>query len=67
MGGGRARQRKAASGARLLPCLQITSLADSEAITFQKLVKGHAYSVTGAEEVRPASASPCAWLAIAPL
>ncbi|CAD7674701.1 unnamed protein product [Nyctereutes procyonoides] len=29
----------------------ITSMADSEAITFQKLVKGHAYSVTGAEEV----------------
>lgn len=27
-------------------------MADSEAITFQKLVKGHAYSVTGAEEVR---------------
>nr|XP_007986541.1 calpain-2 catalytic subunit isoform X2 [Chlorocebus sabaeus] len=30
---------------------QITSAADSEAITYQKLVKGHAYSVTGAEEV----------------
>ncbi|KAK2086586.1 hypothetical protein P7K49_036011 [Saguinus oedipus] len=29
---------------------RITSAADSEAITFQKLVKGHAYSVTGAEE-----------------
>lgn len=29
-------------------------MADSEAITFQKLVKGHAYSVTGAEEVSPA-------------
>uniref|UniRef100_A0AAR2JXV7 Calpain catalytic domain-containing protein n=1 Tax=Pygocentrus nattereri TaxID=42514 RepID=A0AAR2JXV7_PYGNA len=31
--------------------LQITSAADSEAITYQKLVKGHAYSVTGAIEV----------------
>jgi hypothetical protein len=31
--------------------LQITSAADSEAVTYQKLVKGHAYSVTGAEEV----------------
>lgn len=37
-------------------CLQITSAADSEAVTYQKLVKGHAYSVTGAEEV-PAPAS----------
>lgn len=36
------------------PRFQITSMADSEAITFQKLVKGHAYSVTGAEEVTPA-------------
>lgn len=32
--------------------LQITSASDSEAITYQKLVKGHAYSVTGADEVR---------------
>lgn len=31
---------------------QITSAADSEAVTRQKLVKGHAYSVTGAEEVK---------------
>lgn len=31
--------------------LQITSAADSEAITYQKLVKGHAYSLTGAIEV----------------
>lgn len=30
---------------------QITSAAESEAVTTQKLVKGHAYSVTGAEEV----------------
>lgn len=36
----------------LLPfLLQITSAAETEAITFQKLVKGHAYSVTAAEEV----------------
>lgn len=32
--------------------LQITSAADSEAITHHKLVKGHAYSITGAEQVR---------------
>lgn len=32
--------------------LQITSAADSEAVTRQKLVKGHAYSLTGAAEVR---------------
>lgn len=31
---------------------QITSSADSEAVTYRKLVKGHAYSVTGAEQVR---------------
>uniref|UniRef100_A0A8B9TTB2 Calpain-2 catalytic subunit n=1 Tax=Anas platyrhynchos TaxID=8839 RepID=A0A8B9TTB2_ANAPL len=30
---------------------QITSAAETEAVTSQKLVKGHAYSVTGAEEV----------------
>jgi hypothetical protein len=40
-------------------CLQITSAADSEAVTYQKLVKGHAYSVTGAEEVRPLLARGC--------
>ncbi|XP_057382000.1 calpain-2 catalytic subunit-like [Balaenoptera acutorostrata] len=46
------RRRDAAAGLGLiLPRFQITSAADSEAITFQKLVKGHAYSVTGAEEV----------------
>lgn len=32
--------------------VQITSAADSEAVTGQKLVKGHAYSLTGAVEVR---------------
>ena len=31
---------------------KITSAADSEAVTSRKLVKGHAYSVTGAEQVR---------------
>lgn len=31
--------------------LQITSASDSEAVTRQKLVKGHAYSLTGAVEV----------------
>lgn len=35
--------------------LQITSAADSEAVTRQKLVKGHAYSLTGAVEVRRAA------------
>lgn len=35
----------------MLVSLQITSAADSEAVTHQKLVKGHAYSLTGAVEV----------------
>lgn len=35
-----------------LVLVQITSAADSEAVTRQKLVKGHAYSLTGAVEVR---------------
>nr|XP_055073642.1 calpain-2 catalytic subunit-like [Misgurnus anguillicaudatus] len=44
--------QKALSWGSLLGCsIDITSSADSEAITKQKLVKGHAYSVTGAEEV----------------
>ncbi|XP_025733401.1 calpain-2 catalytic subunit [Callorhinus ursinus] len=44
--------QKALQKGSLLGCsIDITSLADSEAVTFQKLVKGHAYSVTGAEEV----------------
>lgn len=30
---------------------QITSSVDMEAVTFKKLVKGHAYSVTGVDEV----------------
>ena len=31
--------------------MQITGVFDMEAVTFKKLVKGHAYSVTGVEEV----------------
>lgn len=31
--------------------LQISSVLDMEAVTFKKLVKGHAYSVTGAKQV----------------
>lgn len=33
--------------------LQISSVLDMEAVTFKKLVKGHAYSVTGAKQVQP--------------
>uniref|UniRef100_A0A673J1H4 Calpain-2 catalytic subunit n=1 Tax=Sinocyclocheilus rhinocerous TaxID=307959 RepID=A0A673J1H4_9TELE len=44
--------QKALSWGSLLGCsIDITDSADSEAITSQKLVKGHAYSVTAAEEV----------------
>ncbi|KAG7462883.1 hypothetical protein MATL_G00189540 [Megalops atlanticus] len=44
--------RKALLRGSLLGCsIDITSSADSEAITSRKLVKGHAYSVTGAEQV----------------
>uniref|UniRef100_A0A673HS75 Calpain-2 catalytic subunit n=1 Tax=Sinocyclocheilus rhinocerous TaxID=307959 RepID=A0A673HS75_9TELE len=44
--------QKALSWGSLLGCsIDITDSADSEAITSQKLVKGHAYSVTGADEV----------------
>uniref|UniRef100_G1TKY3 Calpain-2 catalytic subunit n=1 Tax=Oryctolagus cuniculus TaxID=9986 RepID=G1TKY3_RABIT len=47
--------QKALQKGSLLGCsIDITSAADSEAITLQKLVKGHAYSVTGAEEVESA-------------
>ncbi|XP_041920909.1 calpain-2 catalytic subunit-like [Alosa sapidissima] len=45
--------KKALNRGSLLGCsIDITSSADSEAITSQKLVKGHAYSLTGADEVR---------------
>uniref|UniRef100_A0A8C5B5J2 Calpain-2 catalytic subunit n=1 Tax=Gadus morhua TaxID=8049 RepID=A0A8C5B5J2_GADMO len=44
--------RKALDRGSLLGCsINITSAADSEAVTSRKLVKGHAYSVTGAEQV----------------
>nr|XP_033791751.1 calpain-2 catalytic subunit-like [Geotrypetes seraphini] len=44
--------QKALQTGSLLGCsIDITSAAETEAITFQKLVKGHAYSVTAAEEV----------------
>uniref|UniRef100_A0AAY4A4C1 Uncharacterized protein n=1 Tax=Denticeps clupeoides TaxID=299321 RepID=A0AAY4A4C1_9TELE len=46
------------SGALLGCSIDITSAADSEAITRQKLVKGHAYSLTGAVEV---SSRPAGW------
>lgn len=43
---------KALQRGSLLGCsIDITSAADSEAVTYRKLVKGHAYSVTGAEKV----------------
>ncbi|KAM6977913.1 LOW QUALITY PROTEIN: calpain-2 catalytic subunit-like [Aplochiton taeniatus] len=44
--------QKAQKRGSLMGCsIDITSSSDSEAVTSQKLVKGHAYSVTGAEEV----------------
>ncbi|NWZ27773.1 CAN2 protein, partial [Asarcornis scutulata] len=44
--------QKALEKGSLLGCsIDITSAAETEAVTSQKLVKGHAYSVTGAEEV----------------
>lgn len=44
--------QKALKTGSLLGCsIDITSAAETEAITLQKLVKGHAYSVTAAEEV----------------
>uniref|UniRef100_A0A3Q3MMW6 Calpain 2, (m/II) large subunit b n=1 Tax=Mastacembelus armatus TaxID=205130 RepID=A0A3Q3MMW6_9TELE len=44
--------KKALEAGALLGCsIDITSAADSEAVTRQKLVKGHAYSLTGAAEV----------------
>nr|XP_042113053.1 calpain-8 isoform X3 [Ovis aries] len=44
--------RKALRSGSLLACsIDVSSAAETEAITSQKLVKGHAYSVTGVEEV----------------
>uniref|UniRef100_W5NF88 Calpain-2 catalytic subunit n=2 Tax=Lepisosteus oculatus TaxID=7918 RepID=W5NF88_LEPOC len=44
--------QKAIERGSLLGCsIDITSSAETEAVTSQKLVKGHAYSVTGADEV----------------
>ncbi|KAK7137188.1 hypothetical protein R3I93_017307 [Phoxinus phoxinus] len=44
--------QKALDAGALLGCsIDITSASDSEAVTRQKLVKGHAYSLTGATEV----------------
>ncbi|XP_043367650.1 calpain-8-like [Dermochelys coriacea] len=44
--------QKALQAGSLLGCsIDITSAAETEAITSKKLVKGHAYSLTGAEEV----------------
>ncbi|XP_039616618.1 calpain-1 catalytic subunit-like [Polypterus senegalus] len=44
--------QKALERGSLLGCsIDITSSLDMEAVTFKKLVKGHAYSLTGAEEV----------------
>ncbi|KAK0130762.1 Calpain-2 catalytic subunit [Merluccius polli] len=45
--------KKALEAGALLGCsIDTTSAAESEAVTRQKLVKGHAYSLTGAVEVR---------------
>ncbi|NXI88977.1 CAN1 protein, partial [Rhipidura dahli] len=44
---------KALERGSLLGCsIDITSAFDMEAVTFKKLVKGHAYSVTGARQVQ---------------
>uniref|UniRef100_A0A8C2I6Y0 Calpain-1 catalytic subunit n=1 Tax=Cyprinus carpio TaxID=7962 RepID=A0A8C2I6Y0_CYPCA len=44
--------RRAVERGSLMGCsIDITSFFDMEAITFKKLVKGHAYSITGVEEV----------------
>uniref|UniRef100_A0A674I406 Calpain-1 catalytic subunit n=1 Tax=Terrapene triunguis TaxID=2587831 RepID=A0A674I406_9SAUR len=43
---------KALERGSLLGCsIDITSALDMEAVTFKKLVKGHAYSVTGAKQI----------------
>uniref|UniRef100_A0A8D3ED77 Calpain-2 catalytic subunit n=1 Tax=Scophthalmus maximus TaxID=52904 RepID=A0A8D3ED77_SCOMX len=44
--------KKALERGSLLGCsIDITNSGDSEAVTYRKLVKGHAYSVTGADQV----------------
>uniref|UniRef100_A0A674NP72 Calpain-2 catalytic subunit n=1 Tax=Takifugu rubripes TaxID=31033 RepID=A0A674NP72_TAKRU len=44
--------KKALERGSLLGCsIDITNASDSEAVTYRKLVKGHAYSVTGADQV----------------
>ncbi|KAL6037070.1 hypothetical protein STEG23_030185 [Scotinomys teguina] len=44
--------RKALRAGSLLGCsIDVSNAAEAEAITWQKLVKGHAYSVTGVEEL----------------
>ncbi|ROL48075.1 Calpain-1 catalytic subunit [Anabarilius grahami] len=44
--------RRAVERGSLMGCsIDITSFFDMEAVTFKKLVKGHAYSITGVEEV----------------
>ncbi|XP_078392321.1 calpain-2 catalytic subunit-like, partial [Cetorhinus maximus] len=44
--------QKAVQRGSLMGCsIDITSAAETEAVTRQKLVKGHAYSLTGAEQV----------------
>ncbi|KAF7697218.1 calpain-1 catalytic subunit [Silurus meridionalis] len=44
--------RRAVERGSLMGCsIDITGFFDMEAVTFKKLVKGHAYSVTGVEEV----------------
>ncbi|XP_068178336.1 calpain-2 catalytic subunit-like [Antennarius striatus] len=44
--------QKAQRRGSLMGCsIDITSTSDTEAVTYQKLVKGHAYSVTGTAEV----------------
>ncbi|XP_076829095.1 calpain-1 catalytic subunit isoform X2 [Brachyhypopomus gauderio] len=44
-------QRAVERGSLLGCSIDISSRGDMEAVTFKKLVKGHAYSVTGVEEV----------------
>ncbi|KAL4696917.1 hypothetical protein H8959_002615 [Pygathrix nigripes] len=57
---------KALERGSLLGCsIDISSVLDMEAITFKKLVKGHAYSVTGAKQ-SPAPHSSSEWNSVDP-